>query len=165
MIKQSKIAITLLLLLLFNVVFAEKGTLTGIISDSTSKENLIGVNITTSNNQGTVTDMDGKFSLQLEEGKYKITISYLGYSTVTEEVIIVANQTTELNLNLEIESKDALGSEIIVTSSLYQKRASEEVISVEVIKPKQLATSNILRIDEISRRGSWLNVEDLQENI
>lgn len=165
MIKQSKIAITLLLLLLFNVVFAEKGTLTGIISDSTSKENLIGVNITTSNNQGTVTDMDGKFSLQLEEGKYKITISYLGYSTVTEEVIIVANQTTELNLNLEIESKDALGSEIIVTSSLYQKRASEEVISVEVIKPKQLATSNILRIDEISRRVSGLNVADGQANI
>ncbi len=165
MIKLSKISITFLILLFNSTVFAEKGTLLGTISDSTTKENLIGVNITTTNNQGTVTDLDGKFSLQLEEGKYKITISYLGYSSITEDIIIVANQTTELNKNLETEAKDALGSELVITGSLYQKRASEEVISIEVIKPRQLATSNILRIDEIARRVSGLNVADGQANI
>lgn len=33
------------------------------------------------------------------------------------------------------------------------------------MKPKQLATSNILRIDDIARRVSGLNVADGQANI
>ena len=165
MYKSSKQVITIFLILISNILFAEKGTLSGTISDTTSKENLIGVNISTNDNQGAITDLDGKFSLQLEEGKYKITISYIGYSTVEEEVTILANQTTELNRILEAEAKDALGSEVVITGSLYEKRAAEEVISVEVIKPRMLATSNVLRIDEISRRVSGLNVADGQANI
>lgn len=165
MIKLSKLYNTILLLFIFNIVFAEKGTLTGIITDSTTKENLIGVNITASNNQGTVTDSDGKFSLTLEEGSYTINISYLGYATATEKVTITANQTTELNIALITEAKNVLGDELVITGSLYQKRASEEVISIEVIKPRQLATSNVLRIDDIARRISGLNVADGQANI
>ena len=160
-----KLTLLLLFSFLLNYTYAEKGTLSGVITDATTKENLIGVNIVTTNNLGTVTDIDGKFSIQLEEGKYKITISYLGYASITEEVTIIANQTTEFVKSIETEAKDALGSEIVITGSLYQKRASEEVISVEVIKPRQLATSNILRIDDIARRVSGLNVADGQANI
>ena len=163
--KHSKFILSFFLLFSFNILLAEKGTLKGTISDSTTKEVLIGVNIATTDNQGAVTDTDCKYSLILEEGKYKITISYLGYASVTEEITIIPNQTTELNKSLETEAKDALGSEVVITGSLYQKRASEEVISVEVIKPKQLATSNVLRIDDIARRVSGLNVADGQANI
>ena len=157
--------LSILILFIFNISFAENGILKGTITDVETKENLIGVNISTSNNQGTVTDIDGNFSISLEEGKYSITITYIGYASVTEEVVIKANETTILNKALETEAKDALGSEVVITSSLYQKRASEEVISIEVIKPKMLSTSNVIRIDEISRRVSGLNVADGQANI
>ncbi len=163
--KLAKQILTVLLILIFNILHAEKGILSGIISDATSKENLIGVNISTNDNQGTVTDLDGKYSLALDSGSYQISISYLGYKTIVENITILPNETIELNKNLETDAKDVLGEELVITGSLYQKRASEEVISVEVIKPKQLATSNILRIDDIARRVSGLNVADGQANI
>ncbi len=163
--KFAKQILTVTLLLFLNLLYAEKGTLSGVISDATTKENLIGVNITTTDNLGTVTDIDGKYAIELEEGSHNITISYLGYITITENINILANQTTELNKALVTDAKNVLGEELVITGSLYQKRASEEVISVEVIKPKQLATSNILRIDDIARRVSGLNVADGQASI
>lgn len=165
MLKFVKQILTVSLLLIFNFLHAEKGTLSGVISDAITKENLIGVNITTSDKQGTVTDLNGNYILELEEGTYKVSISYLGYLTIEEDITILPNQTTTLTKALATDAKDVLGEELVITSSLYQKRASEEVISIEVIKPKQLATSNILRIDDMARRVSGLNVADGQANI
>ena len=157
---------TILFLLLFasiTSIFAS-GTLKGKISDTTSHEFLTGVNIE-SNGKGTTSDIDGNYTLELEAGTYTFTYSYLGYTEIKKTITIIDNETIEIDINLEVEPKDLLGNDVVISGSFFEKRASEEVISIELIKPKQLANSNVLRIDEIARRVSGLNVADGQANI
>ena len=162
--KIKQLSFLLILLICSSSTILASGTLKGNISDTSAHESLIGVNIET-NGKGTTSDLEGNYSLQLDAGTYTITYSYLGYSEIKKTITIVDNETIELNINLEVEPKNLLGNDVVITGSFFEKRASEEVISIELIKPKQLANSNILRIDEMARRVSGLNVADGQANI
>lgn len=162
MIKKHILSFVLLFVT-YTTIFAT-GTLKGNIIDTTSHESLIGVNVETKG-KGATSDVDGNYTLQLDAGTYAISFSYLGYTEIKKTVTITEGETTVLNVNLEVEPKDLLGNEVVVSGSFFQKRASEEVISIELIKPKQLANSNVLRIDEMARRVSGLNVADGQANI
>ena len=62
-------------------VFGQR-TINGIVSDSDSRETLIGATILVVNTtKGAVTDIDGKFTLEIPEGSDQIRISYVGYNT------------------------------------------------------------------------------------
>src|SRR5690606_10302330 len=82
------------------------GTVTG-----KSSEPLIGASISESGtNSGTITDLDGNFTLMVSKVPYTIIVSYIGYKTIT----VVNSQTDGLILNLE---EDAVGlSEVTVTA-------------------------------------------------
>ncbi|WP_455782277.1 carboxypeptidase-like regulatory domain-containing protein, partial [Phocaeicola coprocola] len=61
---------------------AQKRTVSGIVTDS-KNEPLIGVNVTIKNasTTGTITDIDGKYSLEIPSGNSVLVFSYIGYST------------------------------------------------------------------------------------
>ncbi len=158
------ICFTLLNILSFSLQ-AENGTLKGKITDSKTTEVLIGVNITANKNLATVTDINGSYELSLPEGDYTILFSYIGYTEISKKLSIKGNETKELTVSLQEEAKNILGEELVVTGSLFQKKASEEVISIEVIQPKLIQNTNVTRIDEVFRRVSGVNVVDGQANI
>ena len=81
------IIIQLLFLLTFINIFAESYKITGKVLDAKTSEPLIGVNILVMQTKlGTVTDVNGNFELtNLNEGKYKLKFSYLGYSTIYKD--------------------------------------------------------------------------------
>ena len=71
----------------------QKYTLSGIVSDAASGENLPGVNFVIGDGQtGTSTNEYGFFSITLPAGTYTVSVIYLGYETITE--------TIELNILL-----------------------------------------------------------------
>ncbi|MEZ4884359.1 MAG: SusC/RagA family TonB-linked outer membrane protein [Chitinophagales bacterium] len=77
-------------------VFAQGRTVTGTIADD--GEPLPGVSIVvTGTTVGTVTDIDGKFSLQVPADAKKLTVSYVGYDSQTLDI---GSQTT-FNVNLK----------------------------------------------------------------
>lgn len=154
--KIKQLSFLLILLICSSSTILASGTLKGNISDTSAHESLIGVNIET-NGKGTTSDLEGNYSLQLDIfGTYTITYSYLGYSEIKKTITIVDNETIELNVNLEVEPKNLLGNDVVITGSFLKKKRLEEVISIELIKPKQLANSNILRIDEMAHGSLWL---------
>ena len=61
-------------------------TIKGMVTDEITKEGLIGVNIILNDGSGTSTDIDGKYQLQLQEGKQTITFKYIGYQKIVKEV-------------------------------------------------------------------------------
>jgi hypothetical protein len=79
---------------------SEDFTLSGYIRDADSGEELVGANLylPSEDNKGTVTNAYGFYSLTLEEGSYKIRISYAGYST--KELEIEFSRDSTLNLQL-----------------------------------------------------------------
>jgi len=102
-----------------------KNKVTGTVTDVQGTP-LIGVNVTIDGtNQGTVTDIDGKFNIEISSLKAKITFSYLGYITQTS----TANSSTILNIILTEDTKQ-LDEVIVVGYGTQRKKDLTGAISV-----------------------------------
>src|SRR5690606_6349832 len=86
-------------------------TITGKVTDATSREPLPGVNIMVKGTQsGTVTGIDGSFSLSVREGSdVTLVFSFVGY--ITQEVEL--GNRTSLEVSLAVDEK-ALEEVVVV---------------------------------------------------
>jgi len=125
-----------LIFMLSMVTTYGQGTVKGVVKDPASNESLIGASIRVQDETtGTVSNLDGSFSLQLEAGTHLLEISYVGYITVTKEVTVRDGQTTDMEeIALEV---NAVGlQEVRVVSSMAIARQTP--VAVSSIKPKQI---------------------------
>ena len=77
---MKKIYILVTFVVLSSSLLAE--TLTGVITDAFTREPLIGVSILNKDNgTGTVTDLDGRYELQITTTPVHLQFSYVGYQT------------------------------------------------------------------------------------
>ncbi len=90
-------------------------TVRGNVKDS-SGEPLIGVTIVASDGKGTVTDLDGNFSLQNVSQNTSLTISYIGY--VTQKVKVGGNSF--LNIIMKEDNQDL--DEVVVVGYQTMRR-------------------------------------------
>ena len=96
-----------LLLLVFIIPFLaiSQNKIQGIVIDSKTKQPLPFASIVTNTNFGTLTDMDGKFHIKAKNSFNQITISYVGYQSITVSVsskdkfISIKLKTSIENLN------------------------------------------------------------------
>lgn len=70
------------------------------VIDNSTKKTLQGASIILSNHLSKKSDQNGiaKFS-DLSEGKYDLTVSYLGYSTEKKQINLLDNRSIEINLD------------------------------------------------------------------
>jgi hypothetical protein len=115
-------------LLTINFILAQdKFTLSGTITDASSNETLIGVNIIFPELQtGTNTNEYGFYSISLPEGTYKVQISYLGYTTITEIIIFSEDKIISYKL---IESTESL-NEIVIEQDIERLNIKKPQMSV-----------------------------------
>jgi len=105
-----------------NNLFAqqETGTVRGVVTDSTNGEVLAFANVfIQSLNRGTSTDRKGLFFLTSipPNRYYAVTVSYLGYKTKTEHVIVSPGKITEVDFELvpadvELETVEKVAEQI-----------------------------------------------------
>lgn len=146
---------TFILLILFTSLqsFAqEKFTLSGVIEDKVNNETLIGVNIIIPVLQtGATTNEYGFFSITLPEGTYKTQVSYLGYTTVEQTLVLDKNQT--LNYSLE-ESTETLDDVVITKNvekiSLRKPQMSVNSLSIKTIKQMPVVLGEVDVIKSIT---------------
>lgn len=94
--------IGLILVLLFSIASfsQEKFTVSGTISDSSSNETLIGVNVYIPKlNAAVSTNEYGFYSITLPKGNYTLLISYIGYETVSEQLNLTENKKSNFSLS------------------------------------------------------------------
>lgn len=111
-----------------------QGTVKGKILDEVSNETLIGATILVQGEgTGTVSNLDGSFSFNLDAGSYSLKISYVGYLETIVDVTVHDGQVTELG-KIKLAS-DAIGlQEVMVVSSMAIARKTP--VAVSSIKPK-----------------------------
>lgn len=92
-------------------LFAQKRTISGVVTSADEKEALIGVSITVKGNEsvGTITDINGKYTLQAEPDQTLI-VSYIGMKTME---VNVPRKNSVLNIVMEPESMNL--DEVVVT--------------------------------------------------
>lgn len=127
---MNKILLWFLFTLFSNILFLnaqEKYTISGSISEEKSNETLIGVNILFPEIQsGTTTNEYGFYSITLPEGTYKIIISYLGYASITETIILSEDITKNYALFDAAENLD----EIVITENIEKLNIKTPQMSV-----------------------------------
>lgn len=121
---------------------SNKITVSGTVLDKTTNDPLIGVSVVVKGvaNAGTITDMDGKFTLKLPYAEAPLVFSYLGYQP--QEIVPGAKK--ELTVLLQEDTK-AL-QEVVVVG--YTKQRKETMIgSVATITTKDLTQSPTANIN------------------
>ncbi|MGX7668698.1 TonB-dependent receptor [Flavobacterium pedocola] len=132
----TKYFIILFLMLLSNFLTAqEKFTISGTITDKSTNETLIGVSISIKNTKGiAITNEYGFYSLTLPKGSYEIVISFLGYESVSESVLLNENITKDFSLKETGKQLD----EVIITqknkANIRKPEMSVHKLSIATIK-------------------------------
>ncbi len=97
------------------IIGQETYTLNGVITDASSNETLIGVNlIIPAASTGVVTNYYGYYSIKLPEGEYEIEISYLGYQSIQQTILLDSNKQLDFELSQSSENLD----EVVITSDI-----------------------------------------------
>ena len=128
---------TIMLLLATSVIFAQ-GKLTGSITDPETNMPLPGANVMeagTSN--GTTTDFDGVFSLEVQNSEVELVISYLGFAKKRVSFSVNNGETIDLGeISLEADA-NALG-EVVITSVADFALQRRTPVAVSTIKGDEI---------------------------
>ncbi len=121
------------------------------------------VEVLVGQNAGGYTDESGRYSVEVAPGEYMISYSYLGYETHKTKVILEAGKTT--NINVKLKSSNLSLETTVITGSAYEKKVSEEVVSIEVISKNLLRNSGIRELGEALERVPGVQIQDGQISI
>ena len=136
-INFSKSSLLVLFSLFINLdSFAQQHfTLSGYIKDKNTGEVLIGAAIFDKNTyKGTVSNAYGFYSLSLPSGKYTLTVSFIGYESVSFEVDLVKNISNDFFLD-----NSAIAIEgVTITAESGIKPMTINEFSVEKISMKSV---------------------------
>ena len=130
--KNISILVTFLLLFCAATVFAQqRNTLSGTVTDSNG-EPLIGANVTVKGtNNGSITDVNGKYTLQQVPSNATLVFAYIGY--LSQEIAVNNQRTVDMKLKEDTQNLD----EVVVVG--YGTQAKRDMaVSVAVVDAKKL---------------------------
>lgn len=85
--------------------------------------------------KGTITDANGAFGIDhLAPGSYKIEISYIGYKTCIDTIVIDGDKTREYQLEVAALSLQ----EVVVQGRYVETRKKEESLNIEIVNDDYL---------------------------
>ncbi|MCB0646628.1 MAG: SusC/RagA family TonB-linked outer membrane protein [Saprospiraceae bacterium] len=131
--KKTRCLIFVMLLALQGAI--AQRAITGLVTDAGSGEALVGASILLKGtNQGTITDIDGAFSINIAEEGMSLIVSYIGYET-TE--VVIGDQNA---INIALNQGNIL-SEVVVVG--YTSQRKEDLTgSVAVVEMKPLINNS-----------------------
>lgn len=140
-IKQTIFILTFLFISTVSLFANAKFTISGSVKDAKSGENLIGaaVVITSQTGLGTYTNEYGYYSIQLPQGTYTLRISYLGFTTITQEIVL----TKSVVKNWNMEGNNKL-DEFEVSTTRLDDNLTKPDIGLEKINITEIAKLPVL---------------------
>lgn len=142
--------------------FAQNATLQGTVTDTRTSEVLPGVTVRVGSG-GAATDANGNYKLSLPAGAHTVVFSFVGYESKTQDIRLDVGQTLELNVNLG--DADNLLQQATVTAGKFEKPLGEVTVSLEVLKPRLLESTNTTSVDEVLAKVPGVSMIDGQASI
>lgn len=162
-IKMVRRIILFILTLVF-CVCASAQVISGTVSDEASGEPLVGVTIKLAGTQnGTVTDIDGHYSIKAQFGSNQLEFSYVGYSSESRRVSTADGKDAICNVKLAVSSD--LLDEIVVSAGRFEQNLNEVTVSMEVMKANEIKTQAPGDVQSALRTLSGVEIVDKQPSI
>ncbi|MEX0720914.1 MAG: TonB-dependent receptor [Balneolaceae bacterium] len=138
-------------------IYAQKGTVTGVVIDELTGEELISANVyVRAISRGAATDISGTYNLQLEPGNYSIEFSYLSYQKQIVHVEIKAGDHVQLDIALSPDSK-------LEEISISARRIDNNEVSLLRLNKKSLSFQDGISSQEMSRSGFSNSAESMKQ--
>jgi iron complex outermembrane receptor protein len=127
--KIVSLLVFLVAFLLVPAAVAQQTIISGKVTESDTKDALIGVNILVKGRVlGTVTDMNGNFNLQVNQSPpLTLVFSMVGFTT--QEIEITESEVRGLNVSLAEQT--FLGQEVVVSASRVEESILQSPVSIE----------------------------------
>lgn len=139
--------ISILLGLFTTQSFAQKITITGIVKDQ-SGEPLIGVNVMEKGTtNGSITDMDGKYSVSSTSKKTILVFSYIGY--ISQEIPVANRKTIDVTMK---EDTEELEEVVVIGYGTAKKKDLTGAISR--VKTEKLETEAPRSVQDLLRASA-----------
>ncbi len=141
----------LLLLLVSATAFAQRGTVTGKITDADTGDPLLRASVVLEGAAtGAFTDASGMYSFEIPAGERTIIVSYLGYKTATSKVTVVAGQAVTLDVALETTAFQ--GEEVVVTASRRAEKLTNAPATISVVNAQAISELPSFNVAELLGR-------------
>ncbi|MBE0646524.1 MAG: TonB-dependent receptor [Bacteroidales bacterium] len=119
--QSIKLFAILISLLLVSLVQGQNGFIRGTVFDDGLGESLPGVTIfLEGTTMGTLTDLDGKFSLEVPPGDYTLRVSYISYETMLIKDLEVKSGEVTLLDNLRLKESSIELNEVTITAKVVR---------------------------------------------
>lgn len=150
MLKLHSLFILCAFLLLGSFLLAqEKGTITGTVTDVTTGEALIGVNILVmGSTTGFTTASDGTFEHNLVPGTYTIRAGYIGYEAVEKKVTIKSSETVTVEFQLK-PAPLQIGEELVVVGSRTIRSVIGSPVPIDIITSEDIRQTGLTQMDQV----------------
>jgi TonB-dependent receptor len=150
------------------LVQAQNGKIRGTVIDDATGETLVGVTVFIKGTQtGTITDLDGMFTINLAEGLYDVQISYISYETlIIEGVQVKDNDVTvmgELHLGqnmMDIEEVVVKAEVIRTTETAIQTMKKKSTVMLDGISASKMSLIGDATAVEAAKRITGVSVQD-----
>jgi outer membrane receptor for ferrienterochelin and colicin len=129
------------LLLIIHGVWAQLGSISGVVSDSKSGESIIGANVVIEGTSiGAASDVDGNFIIQnVKPGTYRLSISFITYKThIVPDVVVESGKKTSLKVQLQEDATEL--QEVVVSGT---REINTDFALIDAIKASKLVVSGI----------------------
>jgi outer membrane cobalamin receptor len=144
-------------------LFAQSAYIKGKISDSKTKETIVGASVVIDDSTGTVSDSNGNYIYKITSGKHKAEYKFVGYTSQIKSIDSKGNDTVQLNMNLDPDSKQL--DIVVVSASKFEQNLSDVTVSMEVLKSQLIENKSIQTIEKAVDQIPGVNVIDGQANI
>jgi len=144
-----RFGLTILCMLIFGVATAQKATLSGVVTDlDYNNESLPAVSIVIKGtNFGTTSDINGKYSLDVNPGNHILVFNFMGYTPVEVSVSVKAGEKKTLNQGMKTDNITLEG----VTIEVVQSREKESALLMQQQKAVEIKQN--IGAQELSRKG------------
>lgn len=135
-------------LLLISLQAMADGKIAGKVSDEKTGDPIIGATVVVKGSaNGTSTDVDGRFLLNVPAGEYVVEFKYIGYQQKNiSDVTVADGKVTDVNVVITEDTKTTL-KEVVVTGSLKK----ESINALYTLQKNSISVSSGISADIIQR--------------
>ena len=134
--KMFRSLILMLFCVLPAIVLAQNYKVSGSVSDTKTRESLVGVSIFPEKMPfyGTITDRDGNYVLELPKGEYVLFFNYMGYDIQKVKITVNGN----LKKNVTMQQNAVQLDEVLITSKRADASVTDPQTGVTQMEVQQL---------------------------
>ena len=152
-----------ILLLVLSTMTAMAGNIKGTVLDKQTKEPLTGATIQiTGTALGVVADIDGNYTLNVNDGTYTITVRYIGYKDILLNSIKVKAETL-LNFEMESDAQTLGEVSVVAKKNLEGERAlqmerQKATLAIENLGAKEMSIKGISNVEEGVKKITGISI-------